>query len=110
VAENSGGAHRLKNGFTVNHVTGLTVVFPDGEASSSAARLDQTSDLLGAFIGSENARNRNRDHPAICAGGPHDAARRVQSTDAAGEAFPAIVCRDLRRRRDDGQPHDLAAE
>ena len=31
VAENSGGAHCLKNGFTVNHVTGLTVVLPDGE-------------------------------------------------------------------------------
>ena len=31
VAENSGGAHCLKNGFTVNHVTGRTVVLPDGE-------------------------------------------------------------------------------
>ena len=31
VAENSGGAHCLKNGFTVNHVTGATVVLPDGE-------------------------------------------------------------------------------
>ena len=31
VAENSGGAHCLKYGFTVNHVTGLSVVLPDGE-------------------------------------------------------------------------------
>ena len=31
VAENSGGAHCLKHGFTVNHVTGLEVVTPDGE-------------------------------------------------------------------------------
>ena len=31
VAENSGGAHCLKNGFTVNHVTGAKVVLPDGE-------------------------------------------------------------------------------
>ena len=31
VAENSGGAHCLKYGFTVNHVTGLAVVLPDGE-------------------------------------------------------------------------------
>ena len=38
VAENSGGAHCLKNGFTVNHVTGLTVVLSDGELASSAAR------------------------------------------------------------------------
>lgn len=31
VAENSGGAHCLKHGFTVNHVTGLEFVLPDGE-------------------------------------------------------------------------------
>ncbi|HZX68901.1 MAG TPA: FAD-binding protein, partial [Candidatus Elarobacter sp.] len=31
VAENSGGAHCLKYGFTVNHVVGLTLVTPDGE-------------------------------------------------------------------------------
>ena len=39
VAENSGGAHCLKNGFTVNHVTGRGVVLPDGELlDRSAAR------------------------------------------------------------------------
>jgi glycolate oxidase len=31
VAENSGGAHCLKYGFTTNHVLGATVVMPDGE-------------------------------------------------------------------------------
>ncbi|MEN3001116.1 MAG: FAD-binding oxidoreductase, partial [Armatimonadota bacterium] len=31
VAENSGGPHTLKYGVTVNHVTGLQVVLPDGE-------------------------------------------------------------------------------
>src|SRR6185436_5619313 len=31
VAENSGGAHCLKYGFTANHVTELLVVLPDGE-------------------------------------------------------------------------------
>src|SRR5262249_58254090 len=31
VAENSGGAHCLKYGFTVNHVTGLAVVLAGGE-------------------------------------------------------------------------------
>jgi glycolate oxidase len=31
VAENSGGAHCLKHGFTVHHVTGLTLVLPDGD-------------------------------------------------------------------------------
>jgi glycolate oxidase len=52
VAENSGGAHCLKYGFTVNHVTGLLVVLPDGEA----VRLSTDApgpDLLGVFVGSE---------------------------------------------------------
>ena len=31
VAENSGGAHCLKHGFTVHHITGLEVVTPAGE-------------------------------------------------------------------------------
>ncbi len=31
VAENAGGAHCLKYGFTVNHVLGLTLVTPDGD-------------------------------------------------------------------------------
>jgi glycolate oxidase len=55
VAENSGGAHCLKNGFTVNHVTGLTVVLPDGELVELGGKaLDSDGcDLLGAFVGSE---------------------------------------------------------
>ena len=31
VAENSGGAHCLKYGFTVNHVLGMEIVTPDGD-------------------------------------------------------------------------------
>ncbi len=55
VAENSGGAHCLKNGFTVNHVTGLTVVLPDGELVELGGKaLDEDGyDLIGAFVGSE---------------------------------------------------------
>ena len=55
VAENSGGAHCLKNGFTVNHVTGLTVVLPDGDLVELGGKaLDPDGyDLLGAFVGSE---------------------------------------------------------
>jgi glycolate oxidase len=55
VAENSGGAHCLKNGFTVNHVTGLEIVLPDGELVELGGKaLDQEGyDLLGAFVGSE---------------------------------------------------------
>src|SRR5467141_2163988 len=55
VAENSGGAHCLKYGFTVNHVTGLRVVLPDGEIVTLGGKsLDSPgSDLLGVFVGSE---------------------------------------------------------
>ena len=38
VAENSGGAHCFKYGFTTNYVTGLEVVLADGRSWSSAAR------------------------------------------------------------------------
>jgi glycolate oxidase len=55
VAENSGGAHCLKYGFTVNHVTGLEVVLPDGELVALGGKgLDPPGlDLIGAFVGSE---------------------------------------------------------
>ncbi len=55
VAENSGGAHCLKYGFTTNHVLGATVVLPDGEISHlGAATLDTPGlDLLGVMVGAE---------------------------------------------------------
>ncbi len=55
VAENSGGAHCPKNGFTVHHVTGLTLVLPDGEVVELGGKaLDPGGpDLLGLVIGSE---------------------------------------------------------
>jgi len=52
VAENSGGAHCLKHGFTVNHVLAVDVVLPDGELVT-LSRDDAGPDLLGVFIGSE---------------------------------------------------------
>jgi glycolate oxidase len=55
VAENSGGAHCLKHGFTVHHVTGLQVVTPAGELTWLGDGTGVTTgyDLLGAFTGSE---------------------------------------------------------
>jgi glycolate oxidase len=55
VAENSGGAHCLKYGFTTNHVTGLEVVLPDGELVQLGSKALDTPgyDLVGAFVGSE---------------------------------------------------------
>jgi glycolate oxidase len=52
VAENAGGAHCLKYGFTVHHILGLQVVTPDGDIVT----LDTGApgyDLVGAFVGSE---------------------------------------------------------
>jgi glycolate oxidase len=55
VAENSGGAHCLKHGFTVNHVMGLEIVTPAGELTWLGDGTGVTTgyDLLGAFTGSE---------------------------------------------------------
>ncbi|MBO0837102.1 MAG: FAD-binding protein, partial [Actinobacteria bacterium] len=55
VAENSGGAHCLKHGFTVHHVTGLEIVTPDGELTwiGDGTGAAPGYDLVGAFIGSE---------------------------------------------------------
>jgi glycolate oxidase len=52
IAENSGGAHCFKYGFTTNYVTGLEIVLTDGTVVE--VRRDTPGyDLLGAFVGSE---------------------------------------------------------
>jgi glycolate oxidase len=55
VAENSGGAHCFKYGFTTNYVTGIELVLPDGElVQLGGKQVDGPGlDLLGAFVGSE---------------------------------------------------------
>src|SRR6187551_927664 len=55
VAENSGGAHCFKYGFTTNYVCGLELVLADGEmVTVGGPELDPSGyDLLGAFVGSE---------------------------------------------------------
>jgi glycolate oxidase len=55
VAENSGGAHCLKYGFTTNHVLAIEVVLPTGGlVHLGAPTLDAPGyDLAGVFVGSE---------------------------------------------------------
>src|SRR5918911_83144 len=56
LAENSGGVHCLKYGFTTNHVTGAEIVLPDGSVvhlGGGKAPDPVGYDLLGAFVGSE---------------------------------------------------------
>src|SRR5687768_1408652 len=55
VAENSGGAHCLKYGFTVHHVLEVEAVLPDGELVRIGSQTPDAPgpDLLALLIGSE---------------------------------------------------------
>jgi len=55
VAENSGGAHCLKYGFTTTHVLGLEIVMADGSLIHLGGKTLDTPgyDLAGVFVGSE---------------------------------------------------------
>jgi glycolate dehydrogenase FAD-linked subunit len=93
VAENSGGAHCLKYGFTANHVTALTAVLPDGELVRLRADTPGP-DLLGAFVGSEGTLGIATEIELRILRRP-EAVRTVlaafDSTDAAGAAVSEIV-------------------
>jgi glycolate oxidase len=93
VAENAGGAHCFKYGFTTNYVIGLEVVLSDG----TRIELDRDApgyDLLGVFVGSEGTlgvttRIRLRVRPA-----PENVRTLVAffgDVVAAGETVTAIV-------------------
>ena len=96
IAENSGGAHCLKYGFTVHHVLGVEAVLPDGEiVHLGGAVLDTPGlDLLGVMVGSEGTLavvtkatvrllRRPEKVTTLLAG--------FASIDAAGEAVSAII-------------------
>jgi glycolate oxidase len=55
IAENSGGAHCLKYGFTVHHVLGVEAVLPNGDLVQIGGETLDTPglDLLGVIVGSE---------------------------------------------------------
>ena len=102
VAENSGGAHCLKYGFTTNHVLAAEIVLPDGELVELSV-WDEGPDLLGGFVGSEGTLGiatrltlRVLRAPeavrTLLAGFPHtdDAGAAVSGTIAAG-ILPAAI-------------------
>ncbi len=96
VAENSGGAHCPKNGFTVHHVTGLTLVLPDGEVVELGGKaLDPDGpDLLGLVIGSEGTLGVVTGVTLRIVRVPETVRTLLAgftSTDAAGAAVSAIV-------------------
>ena len=96
VAENSGGAHCLKNGFTVHHVTGLTLVLPDGEVVELGGKaLDPDGpDLLGVVVGSEGTLGIATRITLRIVRAPEEVRTLLagfDTTDAAGAAVSAIV-------------------
>ena len=113
VAENSGGAHCFKYGFTTNYVTGLEVVLPDGEVVQLGGQeLDRPGyDLLGRVRGlGGHARRGHEDHAAR--GPAPDTSRRwsrsSRRTSDAGEAVSEIVSAGIMPGgdRDDGRARD----
>jgi glycolate oxidase len=96
VAENSGGAHCLKYGFTVNHVMGLTAVLPDGEVVHvGGPTLDTPGyDLTGVIVGSEGTLALATEITVRIVR-KAEAVMTTQvsfdSTDAAGEAVSGII-------------------
>ncbi len=96
VAENSGGAHCLKHGFTVHHVTGLTFVLPDGEVVELGGKaLDPDGpDLLGVIVGSEGTLGIATRITLRIVRAPQLVRTLLagfQSMDAAGAAVSGIV-------------------
>jgi glycolate oxidase len=102
VAENSGGAHCVKYGFTVHHVTGLEVCTAEGElVRLGAGRAAQAPgyDLTGVFVGSEGTLGIAtkiwvrllRSPEAVCT-----ILAAFHTIEQAGAAVSAIVAAGLR--------------
>jgi glycolate oxidase len=96
VAENSGGAHCPKRGFTVHHVTGVTLVTPDGEVAEIGGKaLDPDGlDLLGVVIGSEGTLGIVTQVTLQVVRQPETVSTMLAgfvTTDAAGAAVSEIV-------------------
>jgi glycolate oxidase len=93
VAENSGGAHCFKYGFTTNYVVGLEIVLSDG----SVVRLrrdDPGYDLLGVFVGSEGTLGVATKIWLRVVPAPESTRTLLaffEDTSQAGEAVSAIV-------------------
>jgi glycolate oxidase len=96
VAENSGGAHCLKYGFTANHVLGLRIVLATGDVVElGGPSLDLPGyDLTGVVVGSEGTLGVVTEVTLRLLRTP-EATRTFfatfPSTDEAGDAVSAII-------------------
>src|SRR5512141_2897326 len=96
VAENSGGAHCLKYGFTTNHVLGADFVTPDGDtvALGSAAPDSPGYDLLRTVVGSEGTLGIVTSATVRLVRLPEEVRTILvgfETTDQAGAATSAII-------------------
>ena len=96
VAENSGGAHCLKYGFTTNHVLGAEFVTADGDIVTlgGAAPDSPGYDLLGAVVGSEGTLGIVTSTTVRLVRLPEEVRTILvgfESTDQAGAAMSAII-------------------
>src|SRR3954468_10649163 len=96
LAENSGGAHCLKYGFTTNHVLGAEFVTPQGEVVElgGAAPDAPGYDLLGAVVGSEGTLGILTSATVRLVRLPEEVRTVLvgfESTDQAGAATSAII-------------------
>src|SRR4029077_18251149 len=96
VAENSGGAHCLKYGFTTNHVLGADFVTAEGDivALGGVAPDSPGYDLLGAVIGSEGTLGIVTSATVRLVRLPEEVRTVLvgfESTDQAGAAVSAII-------------------
>ncbi len=96
VAENSGGAHCLKYGFTTNHVLGARVVLADGAVVDLGGPVADSPgyDLLAALVGSEGTLAVVTEVVLRILRKP-EATRTLfatfPTTDEAGQAVSAII-------------------
>jgi glycolate oxidase len=96
VAENSGGAHCLKYGFTTNHVLGAQFVTPQGEVVELGGEAPDAPgyDLLGAVVGSEGTLGIVTSATVRLVRLPEEVRTVLagfESTDQAGAATSAII-------------------
>jgi glycolate oxidase len=96
LAENSGGAHCLKYGFTTNHVLGAEFVTPQGEIVQFGGLAPDAPgyDLLGAVVGSEGTLGIATAVTVRLVRLPEDVRTLLagfRSTDDAGAATSAII-------------------
>ena len=96
VAENSGGAHCLKYGFTSNHVLGVEIVAPDGSVVRLGGRAPDPPgyDLMGAFVGSEGTLGIATEVTVRLMRAPETVRTLLAafpSTDEAGGAVSSVI-------------------